>query len=133
PTVRTLASGTPSAPSVNLAARAVASGHDHAHGAVGPRSDLPSKWAGGYKVSAGGLVNKSYITCKPVLLPNPPPAAQCTVHRSPVHSTAFNLPDTEKKKTLKHARYNSYGDDELPAPPSTHFCRAQRRPERARL
>lgn len=61
PTVRTLASGTPSAPSVNLAARAVASGHGHGHG-PGPRSDAPSKWAGGYRSTSSGVFNKSYIT-----------------------------------------------------------------------
>ena len=56
PTVRTLASGVPTAPSLNLSARA----HDGAHHAG--RSDVPSKWAGGYQLSSSSLVNKSFAT-----------------------------------------------------------------------
>ena len=56
PTVRTLASGVPNAPSLNLSAQA----HDahHHHG----RSDVPPKWAGGYQLSSSSLVNKSFAT-----------------------------------------------------------------------
>ena len=61
PTVRTLASGVLSAPLLNLAARSPAGhGHDHAHGAVGPRSDAPAKFAGGLSVNSSGLVSRSY-------------------------------------------------------------------------
>ena len=56
PTVRTLASGVPNAPSLNLSARA--HGAHHHHG----RSDAPPKWAGGYQLSSSGLVNKSFAT-----------------------------------------------------------------------
>ena len=75
PTVRSLASGVPAAPSVNLAARAGSAGHghDHAHGAVGPRSDLPSRWAGGLKLASSGLVNQSYTTGKPAPPARPRP------------------------------------------------------------
>ncbi|KAI0080054.1 ubiquinol-cytochrome c reductase iron-sulfur subunit [Panus rudis PR-1116 ss-1] len=63
PTVRTLASGVPSAPLVNLAVRSPAGhGHEHGHGAVGPRSDVPAKWAGGVSRGPSGLISKSYIT-----------------------------------------------------------------------
>lgn len=62
PTVRTLANGTPFAPSVNLAAVAVGGGHGHGHHGAGPRSDVPSKWAGGYRSTGMGAFNKSYLT-----------------------------------------------------------------------
>jgi len=58
PTVRTLASGVPNAPSLNLSAR-TSDAHHHDHAG---RSDLPSKWAGGYQLSSNGLTNKSFST-----------------------------------------------------------------------
>jgi hypothetical protein len=62
PTVRTLASGVPNAPSLNLSARTSdAHGHGHAD-----RSDSPSKWTGGYQLSSSGLINKSFATGKPL-------------------------------------------------------------------
>ena len=61
PTVRTLASGVPSASLLNLAARAPA-GHGHGHGAVGPRSDVPAKWAGGVSATSSGLVSKTFAS-----------------------------------------------------------------------
>ena len=65
PTMRTLASGVPSASFLNLAARAPA-GHAHGHGAVGPRSDVPAKWAGGIAATSSGLVSKTFTsgTCR---------------------------------------------------------------------
>lgn len=62
PTVRTLASGVPSASLVNLAVRSPAGhGHEHGHGAVGPRSDAPSRWAGGLSSNnTTGLVSRTY-------------------------------------------------------------------------
>ncbi|TFY69029.1 hypothetical protein EVG20_g3322 [Dentipellis fragilis] len=60
PTVRARASGVPSAPSLNLAARALSSGHGH--GEAGSRSDRPAKFAGGVKLTSSGLLNKSYAT-----------------------------------------------------------------------
>ncbi|TCD61577.1 hypothetical protein EIP91_008232 [Steccherinum ochraceum] len=65
PTVRTLTSGVPSAPLLNLAARSPAGhGHEHGHGAVGPRSDSPAKFAGGLSVSSSGLVSRSYVNAQ---------------------------------------------------------------------
>lgn len=66
PTARTLASGVPSAPLLNLAARGPAGhGHGHGHGAAGPRTDTPAKFAGGLSLSSAGPVSRSYIngTC----------------------------------------------------------------------
>ncbi|KAI0304674.1 ubiquinol-cytochrome c reductase iron-sulfur subunit [Russula brevipes] len=57
PTVRTLASGVPHAPSLNLSARTPDAHHGHAS-----RTDVPPKWAGGYQLSSNGLVNKSFTT-----------------------------------------------------------------------
>ena len=63
PTVRTLASGVPSAPLVNFKTKAPHDHHAHAHGhGATPRSDVPPTWAGGVRTSAAGLVSKSYVT-----------------------------------------------------------------------
>src|SRR5258707_3546114 len=62
PTVRTLASGVPTAPSLNLSAR-TSDAHHHGHAG---RSDLPSKWTGGYPPSFSRLINKSFSTGKPL-------------------------------------------------------------------
>ena len=62
PTVRTLASGVPSASFVNLRARAPAhDGHHDSHGSAGPRSDTPAKFAAGFSLSSGGLASKTYF------------------------------------------------------------------------
>lgn len=63
PTVRTLPSGVPTAPLLNLAARAPASSHGHDHGHAGPRGDLPPRWAGGVSRTSSGLVSTTYLTC----------------------------------------------------------------------
>lgn len=64
PTVRTLASGVPSAPLINLSVRSPAGhGHGHEHGAVGPRSDAPAKFAGGLSISSSsGLASRSFAS-----------------------------------------------------------------------
>lgn len=60
PTVRTLASGVPSASLLNLNTRAPAHGeHDH-HGEVGPRSDVPPAWSSRISTTSAGLVSKNY-------------------------------------------------------------------------
>jgi len=59
-TVRTLASGVPNVPLVNLAARAPAS-HDHGHGTSGPRSDAAPRWVGGVSSTSSGLASKTYM------------------------------------------------------------------------
>ncbi|KAH9044685.1 ubiquinol-cytochrome c reductase iron-sulfur subunit [Lactarius hengduanensis] len=84
PTVRTLASGVPNAPSINLSARA----HDaHHHGHAG-RSDVPPKWAGGYQLSSSGLVNKSFAT-----VPATGVFQQRTMHISAPRRDAPEVPD----------------------------------------
>jgi ubiquinol-cytochrome c reductase iron-sulfur subunit len=69
PTVRTLPSGIPIAPLINLAVRAPASGHHHDHASPAPRSDVPPRWAGGVlRSSSSGLISKTLITgeCYPI-------------------------------------------------------------------
>ncbi|KAI9462346.1 ubiquinol-cytochrome c reductase iron-sulfur subunit [Lactarius psammicola] len=84
PTVRTLASGVPNAPSLNLSAR----GQDaHHHGHAG-RSDVPPKWAGGYQLSSSSLVNKSFAT-----IPATGVFQQRTMHISAPRRDAPEVPD----------------------------------------
>ncbi|KAI0067941.1 ubiquinol-cytochrome c reductase iron-sulfur subunit [Artomyces pyxidatus] len=88
PTVRTLASGVPTAPSVNLAARAAAGhGHDHHHSAA-HRADHPARWAGGAKLYSAGLINKSYITPTSTGI-----FQQRYLHTSPRAQDASQVPD----------------------------------------
>lgn len=63
PTVRTLPSGVPTAPLLNLVARAPSHHHDHGHGHAGPRGDAPPRWAGGVSRTSAGLVSTTYLTC----------------------------------------------------------------------
>ena len=63
-TVRTLSSGVPVAPLVNIAARGGHDGHGHGHGASGPRSDAPARWAGGVSRTSPGLVSKTFQYCE---------------------------------------------------------------------
>lgn len=61
PTVRTLPTGVPSAPLLNLVARAPSQGHDgHGHGSS-PRSDKPARFAGGVNATSAGLISKIFI------------------------------------------------------------------------
>ena len=64
PTVRTLASGVPSASLLNIAVRAPAHGHEHghAHGVVGPRSDVPAPWAASVSATSSGLVSRTFAS-----------------------------------------------------------------------
>ncbi|EIW64961.1 ubiquinol-cytochrome c reductase iron-sulfur subunit [Trametes versicolor FP-101664 SS1] len=93
PTVRTLASGVPLAPHINLAARAPAGhGHEHGHGAAGPRSDIPARWAGGVSRSpTAGLVSKSYIS-----VPVTGVFQRSLIHTSSVARDAPQVPDFSK-------------------------------------
>lgn len=70
PSVRTLPSGVPAAPLLNLAARAPADPHAHGHG-VAPRSDAPPRWTGGVLRSSAGMVSKSYVTRELSARPQP--------------------------------------------------------------
>ena len=61
PTVRTLASGVPTASLLNIQARAHGEHHDHGH-AAGPRSDAPSAFASSLKLSSQGLVQNTFAS-----------------------------------------------------------------------
>lgn len=87
PTVRTLATGVPNAPLVNLAARAPAS-HGHGHGAAGPRSDVPPKWVGGVSMTSSGLVSKTYLNVSPKSFSH-----QRLIHTSTPARDAPQVPD----------------------------------------
>ncbi|KAI0762733.1 ubiquinol-cytochrome c reductase iron-sulfur subunit [Fomes fomentarius] len=91
-TVRTLSSGVPAAPLINLAARQPAGhGHDHGHGAVGPRSDAPASWAWGVSRTSAGLVSKSF-TSAPVTGIH----QKSLMHTSAVARDAPQVPDFSK-------------------------------------
>lgn len=61
PTVRTLPTGVPTVPFLNLVARAPSHGHDdHGHG-PGPRSDRPARFVGGVKTTSSGLISKTFM------------------------------------------------------------------------
>lgn len=89
PTVRALPSGFPSAPRLNLAARAPAGGHDHGHGTP-PRSDAPSSFTGGVKSTSVGLVSKTY-TCKHAPKANVYPCSSRPLKKAPT-TTSFYQP-----------------------------------------
>ncbi|KAI9511788.1 ubiquinol-cytochrome c reductase iron-sulfur subunit [Russula earlei] len=84
PTVRTLASGVPSAPSLNLSARTLDAHHQGHAG----RSDVPPKWTGGYQLSSNGLINKSFTT-----VPASGAFHQRTMHTSAPRRDAPEVPD----------------------------------------
>ncbi|TBU34889.1 ubiquinol-cytochrome c reductase iron-sulfur subunit [Dichomitus squalens] len=91
-TVRTFASGVPVAPLVNLSVRQPAGhGHDHGHGAAGPRSDVPAKWVTRVSRSPSGLVSRSFASA---------PVTGITQHRllhtSVANRDAPNVPDFSK-------------------------------------
>src|SRR5258708_14049023 len=65
PTVRTLASGVPTAPSLNLSAR-TSDAHHHGHAG---RSDLPSKWTGGHCPPPPRCINKLFTPGTPLHTP----------------------------------------------------------------
>ncbi|KAI0803031.1 Rieske [2Fe-2S] iron-sulfur domain-containing protein [Irpex lacteus] len=88
PTVRTLASGVPSASLINLNARAPAHGDHHAHGEVGPRSDVPAAWASKLSTTPVGLVSKNYASAKPTTV-----FQQRLVHTTAVTKDAPQVPD----------------------------------------
>ncbi len=61
PTVRTLSSGVPHAPLLNLVAKASYDPHSHGHLEAGPRIDAVPRWAGVTR-SSSGLVSKTMTT-----------------------------------------------------------------------
>ena len=74
PTVRTLSSGVPYAPLLNLAAKAPHDPHGHYHGQGAPRSDVAPRWAGGVSRTSSSLMSKT-LTAGSVLnyITSPPP------------------------------------------------------------
>ncbi|TFK30396.1 ubiquinol-cytochrome c reductase iron-sulfur subunit [Coprinopsis marcescibilis] len=63
PTVRTLSSGVPHAPLLNLAVRAP---HDHAHfDPQAPRSDVSPRWASGTTKLGSELVSRTFVSSSP--------------------------------------------------------------------
>lgn len=70
PTVRALATGVPSASLLNLHARPGAHDeHAHAHGEVGPRHDVPARFASSVSLSSSGLLAKNYAVRTSLCLP----------------------------------------------------------------
>ncbi|KAF8807273.1 ubiquinol-cytochrome c r [Phlegmacium glaucopus] len=65
PTVRTLPSGIPYAPLLNVAARAPHDPHSHGHSDTAVRSDSAPRWAGGISRTSSGLVSKTFTTVPP--------------------------------------------------------------------
>ncbi|KAI0690714.1 ubiquinol-cytochrome c reductase iron-sulfur subunit [Cytidiella melzeri] len=88
PTVRTLASGVPSASLLNLQARAPAGHDDHHHGEAGPRSDTPAAWASKFSTTPSGLVSKNYVSAQPTGV-----FQQRLIHTTALAKDAPNVPD----------------------------------------
>ncbi|KAH8086639.1 Rieske [2Fe-2S] iron-sulfur domain-containing protein [Cristinia sonorae] len=105
PTVRTLASGVPSAPLLNLAARGPAGHGHHEHGAVGPRSDTPAKFTGGLSLGTSGFTSRSFLNASPT-----GPAQQRLIHSSAVVKDAPQVPDFQpyEAKSKDNNRALSY-------------------------
>ncbi|KAF8898435.1 Rieske [2Fe-2S] iron-sulfur domain-containing protein [Infundibulicybe gibba] len=96
PTVRTLPSGIPAAPLLNLAARAPSSGHGHGHGAASPRSDVQPKWSGGVSSTSSGLVSKTYIN-----------ATTSVAHQHRLLHTSVAVKDAPEVPDFSHYRANN--------------------------
>lgn len=63
PTVRTLSSGVPFAPLLNLSAKGPHDPHSHGHSESNVRSDAVPRWAGGVsRASTTGFVSKTMTT-----------------------------------------------------------------------
>ncbi|KAJ7785909.1 Rieske [2Fe-2S] iron-sulfur domain-containing protein [Mycena metata] len=112
PSVRTMPSGVPAAPLLNLAARAPADPHAHGHGASGPRSDVVPRWSGGISRSSSSLVSKSYTT-----LPSTTPFTARFMHTSVAVKGAPEVPDfshyraddTDSNRALSYFMVGSFG------------------------
>ncbi|KAK2462023.1 hypothetical protein APHAL10511_006486 [Amanita phalloides] len=110
PTVRTLPSGVPLAPFLNLAARAPA--HAHAHGHSHSRSDAPPRWAGGVSRTYAGFVSTTYLTT-----PSYSNFQQRFLHTSVARKDAPDVPDfsnyraphTETNRALSYFMVGSMG------------------------
>ncbi|KAF9023433.1 ubiquinol-cytochrome c r [Hymenopellis radicata] len=109
PTVRTLASGVPSAPLLNLAAKPL--GEAHGHGSSS-RSDSPAKWAGGVSLSSSGLVSKTVFNA-----PITTGFQSRLLHTSAVVKdapevpdfSAYRAPNTDKNRAFSYFMVGSLG------------------------
>ncbi|KAI0344131.1 ubiquinol-cytochrome c r [Trametopsis cervina] len=88
PTVRTLASGVPSASLLNLQARSSGHGDHHAHGEAGPRSDVPPAWSTKISSTPSGLVSTNFASAKTTGV-----FQQRLMHTSVAVKDAPNVPD----------------------------------------
>ncbi|KAJ3777605.1 Rieske [2Fe-2S] iron-sulfur domain-containing protein [Lentinula raphanica] len=112
PTVRTLPSGVPAAPLLNLKTRAPADHHGHGHGSSGPRSDVPPSWVGGVSKSHYSLSTKTYTTVLPAS-----GFQQRLLHTSAVVKDAPEVPDfsnyrapnTDNNRTLSYFMVGTMG------------------------
>lgn len=86
PTVRALPNGIPSAPRLNLAARAPSDGHGH--GAAGPRSDVPTRLTGTVTSPSVGLVSRTFVAPSPTTHLH-----QRLIHTSVAAKDAPQVPD----------------------------------------
>ncbi|KAJ8084359.1 ubiquinol--cytochrome-c reductase catalytic subunit rip1 [Marasmius tenuissimus] len=111
PTVRTLASGVPAAPALNLSARAPA-GHGHGHGSAGPRADAQPRWAGGVQKTSHSLSSKTYLNA-----PTTTVFQSRLLHTSAVNRDAPEVPDfgnyradnTDSNRTLSYMMVGTMG------------------------
>jgi len=96
PTVRTLPSGIPFVPRLNLAARSPSLGHHAGHST---RSDVPARWAGGVSTSpVSGLTSKTFLTASPTAI-----HTQRFLHTSAVARDAPQVPDFSPYKASSTA------------------------------
>ncbi|KIY67447.1 ubiquinol-cytochrome c r [Cylindrobasidium torrendii FP15055 ss-10] len=108
PTVRTLASGVPHAPALNLAAKPLADGHGHGTS----RADKPSAWASSTTLSSAGLVSRTAFTARPTghfqqrLLSTS--AAVKDAPQVPDFSH-YRAPNTDKNRTFSYFMVGSLG------------------------
>ncbi|KAJ7293198.1 Rieske [2Fe-2S] iron-sulfur domain-containing protein [Mycena rebaudengoi] len=111
PTVRSLPSGVPAAPLLNLAVRAPADPHAH-HGASGPRVDVAPRWSGGISRTSSGLASKTYTT-----IPSTTPFSARFMHTSAAVKVAPEVPDfshyqandTDSNRALSYFMVGSMG------------------------
>jgi len=115
PTIRTLPTGVPVAPLLNLAARAPSSGHDEHHGPggpVGPRVDISPRWSSSVSKTSNGLVSKTYTTVPPIS-----PYQRRLLHTSVALKDAPQVPDfshyrannTDSNRALSYFMVGSMG------------------------
>ncbi|PPR00018.1 hypothetical protein CVT24_009025 [Panaeolus cyanescens] len=93
PTLRALPSGIPSAPLLNLAAKAPHDPHAHGHGEHAPRADATPKWASGVYKTPLGLVSRTFTSVPPSNF------QQRYIHTSVARKDAPEVPDFSAYRT----------------------------------